>query len=436
MIDKAQIQPLINTEFINDIFQKATKSSFVLANATRLPNMTGATTEITILDELPTAYWTDYDIEHRKLTKLGLQGKQIVAKEAHVLVPISLTAIEDAKNGGNLRQLIIDRGGEAIGKIVDEAFILGKNKPRGFREGVVPSAIAVGATVTQTGSLYKAISDAMALVEESDYEPTGIVGGLSVKSAFRNMLDTSGRPITGTEIDSLPKTYLRNGAWDKKVATLVVGDWKQVYYAIRQELKVDVFDQATIKDPLHVDSNGNPIEYNLAQQRMIAIMLTIRLGWEIPNPISIETESNNPVNYFPFAIVAPTDATVPNNLTLTVKVTKDGTTAIEGADVFIGGNKRTTDATGTASIKVQPNTSYSISVYADGYSKYDYESYVESEDKTVTLTLTEYTRYYGISSANPDAKTVNVPKTLKQTSTEHDVSDEGNGTDAPVKQTE
>ncbi len=433
MINKEQLQALMTPDFINGIFQKATESSFVMKNATRLPNMTGARTEINILSELPMAYWTNYDTEHRRLSQLALEGKTIIAQEMNVIVPISIIALNDAKNGGNLKQLIIDRCAEAFGKKFDQAVITGADKPRYFREGIIPSAIAVNASVTESNSLYQAVSDAMALVEESDYEPSAIIGGLNLKSAFRNMLDSNGRPITGTEIDSLPKTYLKNGSWDKKMAKLVVGDFKQVYYAVRQEIETDILTEATIKDPNHVDSNGNPIEYNLAQQRMIAIMMTMRLGWEIPNPVSIETESNNPVNYFPFAIVAPTASTIPNTQTLNVKVTTNGTDPIEGADVFIGGNKRVTDATGKASIKVQPNTAYQITVWAEGYKKYDYEAFVESTEKTVTLTLTEVPRYYGISKKNPDTTEVEVPESLVQTSTKKKVEKEGIGTDAPTK---
>lgn len=433
MINKEQLQALMTPDFIDGIFQKATESSFVMKNATRLPNMTGARTEINILSELPMAYWTNYDTEHRRLSQLALEGKTIIAQEMNVIVPISIIALNDAKNGGNLKQLIIDRCAEAFGKKFDQAVITGADKPRYFREGIIPSAIAVNASVTETGTLYQAVSDAMALVEESDYEPSAIIGGLNLKAAFRNMLDTNGRPITGTEIDSLPKAYLKNGSWDKKLAKLVVGDFKQVYYAVRQEIETDILTEATIKDPNHVDSNGNPIEYNLAQQRMIAIMMTMRLGWEIPNPVSIETESNNPVNYFPFAIVAPTGSTIPNTQTLNVKVTSNGTNPIEGADVFIGGNKRVTDATGKASIKVQPNTAYQITVWAEGYKKYDYEAFVESAEKTVTLTLTEVPRYYGISKQNPDTTEVEVPETLVQSSTKKKVEKEGIGTDAPVK---
>ncbi len=431
MINNEQLQSLFTPDYVSGIFQKATESSFVLKNATRLQDMTGKTMELNILSELPTAYWTDYDIEHRRLTKMALEGKTIVAKEAHVLVPIAKTALADAKT--DIESILKERAAEAIGQLIDEAVILGRNKPRSFREGVVPSAIAVGATVTQTGSLYEAIDKAMSFVEESDYEPNGVVGGLGLKSAFRNMLDKSGQPITGTEIDSIQKSFLKNGAWDKKVAKLIVGDWKQVYYSVRQEMEVEVFTEATIEDPNRIDSNGKPVTYNLAQQRMIAIMLTMRLGWEIPNPISIETESNNPVNYFPFAIVAPTDATIPNNLTLTLKVTTDGTTPVAGANVYVGGIKRVSDETGAISVKVQPKTSYTVDVWANGYFAHSQEIAISSADKEVTLTLTEYPRYYGISSANPDAKTVDVPETLKQTSTTIDVSKEGNGTDAPTK---
>ncbi len=431
MINNEQLQALFTPDYVSGIFQKATKSSFVMANATRLRNMTGKTMELNILSELPMAYWTDYDIEHRKLTQLSLQGKTIIAKEIAVLVPISKIAIAD--QSVDIEALVQDKAAEAVGKVIDETIVFGKNKPRGFREGVVPTAIAVGATVTQNGTLYEAIDKAMSYVEESDYEPNGIVGGLGLKSAFRNMTDTTGQPITGTEIDSMPKTFLNNGAWDKKVAKLIVGDWKQVYYSIRQEMEVEVFTEATIKDPTRIDSNGNPIEYNLAQQRMIAIMLTMRLGWEIPNPISVETETNNPINYFPFAIVASTGSTVPNSLTLTLKVTSDGTTPIAGADVFVGGIKRVSDETGSINVKVQPKTSYPVDVWADGYFKHSQEVAIASADKEVTLSMKEYPRYYGLSKDDIDVKEVAVPESLRQTSTDKDVKEIGKGTDSPTK---
>lgn len=430
MIDNATLQTLFTPDYVSGIFQKATESSFVMKNATRLQDMTGKTMELNILSELPTAYWTDYDIEHRRLSKMGLEGKTIVAKEMHVLVPISKTAIADAKI--DIQTLIKDRSAEAIGQLFDEAVILGRNKPRQFREGVVPSAIAVGASVTQTGTLYEAIDKAMEKVEVSDYEPNGIVGGLGLKSAFRNMLDQSGQPIKGTEIDSIQKTYLKNGAWDKKIAKLIVGDWKQVYYSVRQEMEVEVFDQATIKDPNRIDTNGNPVEYNLAQQRMIAIMLTMRIGWEIPNPVSIETATNNPENYFPFAIVAPEDATVPNNQTLTLTITSDGTTAVAGADVFVGGIKKITNESGKITVAVQPNASYTVDVFAEGYFKHTQEVEMGATYKELTITLKEFPRYYGISAAEENVTTLETPTSLKQTSTQKSVTKEGKGSDSVV----
>lgn len=391
MIDNSKIQALFTPDYVSGVFQKATESSFVMKNATRLRNMTGKTMELNVLSELPVAYWTDYDTEHRKLTELALKGVTIYAKEAAVIVPISKIALADADT--DVESIIRERVAEAIAKLVDEAVILGKNKPRGFREGIIPSAIACGATVTQSGTLYAAINDAMGKVEESDYEVTDVIGGLGSKKAFRNMLDSTGQPIAGTEIDSLPKTFLKNGVWDKNLATLLLGDMKEVYYSIRQEMEVEVLDQATIRDPNHVDENGHPITYDLAQQRMIAIMATIRLGWEIPNPISVENAEN--ANAFPFAVVQPSGATNVLSKTLTITV-KDGATAKANVAVYVGGNKYTTNASGQVTANVTPNTTYMVDVWADGYYAQTLEAPVANAAATLAVALKAYPKYAGL----------------------------------------
>jgi hypothetical protein len=134
----------------------------------------------------------------------------------------------------------------------------------------------------------------MGAVEESGYIPNGIVGGLSAKAQFRNMLDTTGQPIANTEIGELPKFFVDNGSWDKTVADLLVGDFSQAVYAIRQDITYKVLDQAVIQDP----SDGS-ILYNLAQEDMVALRCTMRIGWEIPNPVT----SAGGENAFPFASV-------------------------------------------------------------------------------------------------------------------------------------
>ena len=111
------------------------------------------------------------------------------------------------------------------------------------------------------------------------------------------MTDNNGQPLNATEIGSLNRTYLDNGAWNKTLSTLIAGDFNQAVYSIRQDVTYKVLDQAVIQDP----SNGE-ILYNLAQDDMVALRVVMRLGWEIPNPVNAldETETR-----FPFASLKP-----------------------------------------------------------------------------------------------------------------------------------
>ena len=381
-VDQSKVQALFKPQFINEVFEKATEQSFVLKHGTRLPNMTGKTMDMDILSNLPMSYWVGADTDKRNLTTLALENKRIYAEEAAVIVPISLTTLHDSNV--DLKKIIQERLSEATAALIDSAVITGVNKPKHFREALIPSCINLGAKVDRTtdDTLYTAVDKAMAYVEESDYEVSAFAGGLNVKSKFRNLLDKNGRPVTNTEITDMPKLYVKNGAWDKKAAELLVGDFKQIFYAIRQEMDVTVLTEATIEDPI------TGAKYNLGQQKMIAIMVTMRLGWEIPNPISREVWENNP-NYFPFAIVRPTDATTINNLDLTLTIT-DGTDVIEGASVYVGGNKFITNDSGVVTFKVQPNTSYPVNVFATGHNKFVDLIDIEEVAVSKTITLTEY----------------------------------------------
>lgn len=128
----------------------------------------------------------------------------------------------------------------------------------------------------------------MVKVETSGYNVTGVLGGVDLKGQFRMMLDDTGQPIKGTEIDGLPKYFIDNGAWDSSKAKLIVGDFTQAVYAIRQDITYKVLDQAVIQDP----SDGT-ILYNLAQEDMVALRVVMRIGWEVPNPVNALAEDES-----------------------------------------------------------------------------------------------------------------------------------------------
>lgn len=361
MITRQNAEALFSEDLAADIIQGAIKQSAALSMFRRLPNMTSNVMRMRVLDALPMAYWVGATNNGRKnLTEMAWANKFIVPEELAVIVPIKEDVLDDADIDiwAEVRPRLV----EAIGKAIDQAIFVGVNKPAGFRADLLSSIAQAGAYVTQgSGTLYSAINDAMVKVEESGYNPTGIIGGVDVKGKFRMMLDTAGQPIKGTEIDELPKAYIDNGAWDKTKAQMIIGDFTQAVYSIRQDITYKVLDQAVIQDP----STGD-IKYNLAQEDMVALRVVMRMGWEIPNPINA-LQPDESVR-FPFAAIQATSALTTNTVTFTV--TDDGATSyVEGARVSFGGMVAKTNASGVATFKTQAGD-YKYRITADGYSPY------------------------------------------------------------------
>ena len=359
MITRQNAEALFSEDLVAEIIQGVTKQSAALRMFRRLPNMSSNIMRMRVLDALPMAYWVNDSTDNgrKQVTNAAWANKYIVPAEIAVIVPIKEDVLDDASIDiwGEIRPRLV----EAIGKKIDQAIFVGVDKPSAWRADLLSSIAQAGAYVAQGGgTLYSAINDAMVKVEESGYNPTGIVGGVDVKGKFRMMLDTSGQPIKGTEIDELPKAYIDNGAWDKTKAQMIIGDFTQAVYSIRQDITYKVLDQAIIQNP----SDGE-IMYNLAQEDMVALRVVMRLGWEIPNPITA-LQPDEAVR-FPFAAIQATSALTTNTTTFTV--TDDGSTGyVEGARVSFGGMVAKTNASGVATFKTQ-NGVYQYKITANGY---------------------------------------------------------------------
>lgn len=362
MITRQNAEALFTEDLVAEIIQGVTKQSAALRMFRRLPNMSSNIMRMRVLDALPMAYWVNDSTDNgrKQVTNAAWANKYIVPAEIAVIVPIKEDVLDDASIDiwGEIRPRLV----EAIGKKIDQAIFVGVDKPSAWRADLLSSIAQAGAYVSQgSGTLYSAINDAMVKVEESGYNPTGIVGGVDVKGKFRMMLDTSGQPIKGTEIDELPKAYIDNGAWDKTKAQMIIGDFTQAVYSIRQDITYKVLDQAIIQNP----SDGE-IMYNLAQEDMVALRVVMRLGWEIPNPITA-LQPDEAVR-FPFAAIQATSALTTQTTTFTV--TDDGATSyVEGARVSFGGMVAKTNASGVATFKTQ-NGVYQYKITANGYQPY------------------------------------------------------------------
>ena len=297
-IVRNDVDALIETQVANEIFEGTIRQSKALSMFKRLPNATSDKTKLRVLDSLPVAYFVDETSSNgrKNITKLAWDKKYINIAELAVIVPIKENLLNDSSI--DIWATVRPRIEEAFAKKIDNAMFFGVDKPTDWRAGLVPSISSVGAEVEETNNgLYSDINDAMVKVEESGYNVNGILGGTGLKGKFRMMLDTTGQPLNTTEIGSVRREFMDNGVWDKTQATLVVGDFSQAVYSIRQDITYKVLTEAVIQDP----SDGS-ILYNLAQDDMVALRVVMRLGWEIPNPVNAENETSS---RFPFASLVP-----------------------------------------------------------------------------------------------------------------------------------
>ena len=296
-ITNDDVKALEEVQVVNEIFEGTIRDSKALQLFKRLPNMSSKQTKLRILDSLPIAYFVDESTNNgrKNITKQAWDNKYITAAEIAVIVPIKENDLADSDV--DLWAQIRPRISEAFARKIDSAMITGVGKPTDWRKGLIPSIIEVEKEVDETGNLYKDIDAVMAKVEESGYDVTGLVGGVGLKSKFRLMTDTTGQPLNTTEIGSLQRTFVNNGTWDKTKSTLIAGDFSQAVYSIRQDLTFKLLTEGIIQDP-----DSGDILYNLGQEDMVALRCVMRLGWEIPNPVNAEDETET---RFPFASLKP-----------------------------------------------------------------------------------------------------------------------------------
>lgn len=304
IITRNNAEALISEQVTADIIQGVAEQSAVLSMGRKLPNMTSNKTRMKVLDLMPLAYWVDGDTGFKQTTNVAWANKYIYAEEIAVIVPISEAVLDDADYDiwGEIKPLIV----QAFGQKIDGAVLFGTDKPTSWRAGLVPSAVSAGNVVTASGDLYTDImgeNGVIAKVEESGFLPTGHMAAVSMRAKLRGLKDTTGQPIYKSDMQGATRYALdgegmyfpMNGAFDASKALMISGDFKQLVYAIRQDITYKVLTEATIVDPATKE-----VVYSLAQQDMVALRVVMRLGWEIPNPINAMQKDK--AKRFPFAV--------------------------------------------------------------------------------------------------------------------------------------
>ena len=316
VISRTDAGALIPEEVSNAFLQGLTSESAVLTGFTRVP-VGRAQTRFPVLSALPVAYWKTGDTGLMQTTEVNWANKYLNVEELDAIVPVPNSVIDDADTPiwDEVRPLCE----AAAGRLLDATVFFGVNAPSSFPTNVVASAVAAGnvvarGTAAQSAGGFAADWDALLGTLETDgFAPTGGVSNLTVRGFARSARNTQGQRFgeftignpgdTGVlangyvEKDGVRVTHPMEGLWPTGASTAetVIYNRRQFVVGVRRDITWKMWDQAVIQD------NTGAIIYNLAQQGMQAIVLTMRVGWQVANTINYQQQTE--ASRYPAAVM-------------------------------------------------------------------------------------------------------------------------------------
>lgn len=314
-ISRTDAAALIPEEASREILSHVPESSVVMSLGRRLPDISRGQYRLPVVTALPEAYWINPATADPQTPDTGLKQTHevnwdsvyVYAEEMAVIVPIPEAVKDDLDYDiwGEVQPLLV----EAFGRAFDNTVLRGTNAPASFPNDLVTGATAAGHVVSVAAfdDVYDALFDLNGvhnLVEEDGYMVNGHIAAPSMMSRLRACRAADGAPVfSASMVNGVPYfdilggqvRFPRNGCMAGSPQWLFSGDWSQLVWAMRQDLTYKILDQAVI-----TDASGN-VQFNLAQQDMVALRAVMRIGWALPNPIN-PTNANAATRY-PFSIL-------------------------------------------------------------------------------------------------------------------------------------
>lgn len=310
--------PLIPEDVQREIVQSVEQKSAALQLMPHV-RMKRAQQRIPVMSQLPTAYWITgasldaRDIGMKQTTTLAWDNVYLNAEEMAVIVPISKNLLADMDY--DFWSQVKPKVTEAFGVALDEAIFFGVNAPTTFPPSIVSGANSAGNLVvagTSTVDYLDDVNNGMAAVEADGYDVTGFWARRQVKAKLRGLRDSQKGLLFLP--DTPPSASVNTGAlYGEKIVfsnaglsgfatgaanySMIGGEWDQSMLAIRDDIDMEMFDTGVITD------NGSPpvIQYNLLQQDMVALRVTARFAWAIPNPVNRQQPTK--ASRFPFFVI-------------------------------------------------------------------------------------------------------------------------------------
>jgi HK97 family phage major capsid protein len=304
-ITRSEAAALIPEEVAAEIITHLPSESAALSMFRHVP-MGRAQQRIPAESALAVAYWVAGDTGLKQTSEMNWTNLYLNAEELAVIVTIAEAVLDDS--AFDIWAAVRPNLVEAIGRALDAAIFFGTNKPASWPAAIAPAAVAAGNTATQgltpdKGGIMGDLSAVFGTVEADGFDVNGIVATRLLKAALRNARATTGEALAeapasdGSEAYGVPISYPMRGLWPSGAGAVeaIVGDFTQGILGVRQDLTFKVLDQAVIQD------GTGAIQFNLAQQDMVALRVTARFAFQVPNPITYDNASGT--TRYPFGVL-------------------------------------------------------------------------------------------------------------------------------------
>lgn len=275
-ISRAEVSTLIEEAYAHTLLEASVAASTALQTL-RTVNMGTKTTHLPVLATLPEAGWVAESATDptgiKPTSEVSWKDLTLVAEEIAVIIPVHENVIDDATVA--IVSELAARGGEAIGKKLDQAVFFGTDKPASWvSDSLFEAAVAAGQTVAITlgaanaNDIVGAVNLCAREVAKAGFMPDALVGPLTLRYDVENIRDANGFPIfRDGSLGGFQTSFNRNGAWDYDDATFMVFDSSRAILGVRQDIQVKLLDQATVGS------------VNLAERDMIGVRMKARFAY-------------------------------------------------------------------------------------------------------------------------------------------------------------
>jgi HK97 family phage major capsid protein len=303
VISRTKEQALVPEVVSNAILAGLQNESVSLQLFRRIP-MSTSQTRMPVLSALPTAYFVSGDTGIKQTTEAAWTNKFLNVEELAAIIPIPENVLDDSSFDvwGAVKPLME----EALARVLDSAIIFGTNKPSSWPAAIAAGATSAGNTATRgtanaaAGGLAGDLSALFATIEADGYDVSGIVANRTYRGLLRSVRSTQGvqlGEVTTTSAYGITITYPMRGLWPtgSGVVEVLAGDFSQGILGIRKDITYKILDQAVIQD------NTGAIMFNLAQQDMVALRVTMRVAFQVANTLNYDQPTE--ASRFPFGVL-------------------------------------------------------------------------------------------------------------------------------------